>query len=324
MQRQTTDRVLMVRPECFGFNADAAATNRLQHDPAAVQAATRAATPAATTALARAEFDALARALAGEGVEVCIAADAVEPPCPDAVFPNNWVSFHADGTLVLYPLQPASRRPERRAEVVAAACATHGFEVRRTLDLTAHEAAGEFLEGTGSLVLDHVARVAYACLSPRTHANVLGEWCERLGYEAVAFRATDAAGVPWYHTNVMLSIGSAYALVAAESIDPADRGRVLDRLAASGRTIIGIDRRAVAAFAGNVLELAAWDEALGDLRVLVMSAQARAALAPLAWARLSGAVDSVLVVPVPTIEHVGGGSVRCMLAEVFLPPAVPR
>jgi hypothetical protein len=153
---------------------------------------------------------------------------------------------------------------------------------------------------------------------------VLRDWCEQLGYEAVAFRATDAAGMPWYHTNVMLSIGSAYALVAAGSIDAADRGRVLDRLAGSGRAVIEIDRRAVAAFAGNVLELAAWDEALGDLRVLVMSAQARAALQPLAWAQLSGAVDSVLVVPVPTIEHVGGGSVRCMLAEVFLPPAAPR
>jgi hypothetical protein len=315
MQRQTTDRVLMVRPECFGYNADAAATNRLQHDPAA---------PAATAARARSEFDALARALAGEGVEVCIAADSMQPPCPDAVFPNNWVSFHADGTLVLYPLQPASRRPERRAEVVAAACATHGFEVRRTLDLTAHEAAGEFLEGTGSLVLDHVGRVAYACLSPRTHATVLHEWCAQLGYEAVAFHATDAAGIPWYHTNVMLSIGSACAVVAGESIAAPDRERVLERLAASGRAVIEIDRRAVAAFAGNVLELAAWDEALGDLRVLVMSAQARAALPSLAWARLSGAVDSVLVVPVPTIEHVGGGSVRCMLAEVFLPPAGPR
>ncbi len=316
MQRQTTDRVLMVRPECFGYNADAAATNRLQHDPAAPAAV---AGPGALRVRCPARGRSPAKASRSASRPM-----RLHPPCPDAVFPNNWVSFHADGTLVLYPLQPASRRPERRAEVVAAACDMHGFTVRRTLDLTAHEAAGEFLEGTGSLVLDHVGCVAYACLSPRTHATVLREWCGQLGYEPVAFNATDAAGIPWYHTNVMLGIGSAYALVAAESIAPPDRERVLDRLAASGRTVIEIDRRAVASFAGNVLELAAWDEALGDLRVLVMSAQARAALPPLAWAQLSGAVDSVLVVPVPTIEHVGGGSVRCMLAEVFLPPAAPR
>lgn len=305
---QGTDRVLMVRPARFGFNADAAATNRLQNLPQDGAIAIQ--------RQALAEFEALRGALAAEGVQVCVADDTPEPPRPDAVFPNNWVSFHADGTVVLYPLQPASRRPERRDDVVEQACRELGFDLRRRLDLSGHEREGRFLEGTGSLVLDPRHRVAYACLSPRTDLALLNEWCALLDYQPMAFRATDAAGVPWYHTNVMMCLGTGFALVAVESIDAQDRERVLDSVAASGRELIEIDRAAVAAFAGNMLELSASDEALGDVRVLVMSAQARQALDARTWARLSGAVDSVLAVPVPTIERVGGGGVRCMIAEV--------
>lgn len=305
---QGTDRVLLVRPGRFGFNADAAATNRLQNRPQDGAAAIQ--------AQALSEFEALRAALVAEGVRVCVADDAPEPPRPDAVFPNNWVSFHADGTVVLYPMQPANRRAERREEIVAQACRELDFPLRRRLDLSGHERDGRFLEGTGSLVLDPRRRVAYACLSPRTDLALLNEWCALLDYAPMPFRATDAAGVPWYHTNVMLCLGTGFALVAAESIEPQDRDRVLQSLAASGRDLIEIDRAAVAAFAGNMLELSASDEALGDVRVLVMSAQARQSLPARTWSRLSGAVDSVLVVPVPTIERVGGGGVRCMIAEV--------
>ena len=304
---QGTDRVLMVRPACFGFNADAAATNLLQRAPADA---------AGVQGRALAEFETLRAALVSEGVQVCVADDTPQPPKPDAVFPNNWVSFHADGTLVLYPMQPASRRPERREAIVEQACRELGWQPRRRVDLSHHERDGRFLEGTGSLVLDPRGRRAYACLSPRTDLALLHEWCGLLDYEPVAFRATDAGGVPWYHTNVMLCLGTAFVVVAAESIEPAERERVLASLAAGGREIIAIDRAAVGGFAGNMLELAAWDEALGDVRVLVMSARARAALSPDAWQRLSACVDSVLAVPVPTIEDVGGGGVRCMLAEV--------
>ncbi len=305
---QGTDRVLMVRPARFGFNPDAAATNRLQSRPQAGAADVQ--------AQALAEFDVLRAALLAEGVRVCVGDDTPDPPRPDAVFPNNWVSFHADGTVVLYPMQPASRRPERRDEIVEQACRELGFAMRRRLDLSAHEREGRFLEGTGSLVLDPRRRVAYACLSPRTDLSLLNEWCALLDYTALPFHATDAAGVPWYHTNVMMCLGTGFALVAAESIDARDRERVLRSLADSGRELIEIDRAAVAQFAGNMLELSASDEALGDVRVLVMSARARQALDARTWARLSGAVDSVLAVPVPTIERVGGGGVRCMLAEV--------
>jgi hypothetical protein len=305
---QGTDRVLMVRPAAFGFNPDAAQTNRLQRRPAGDDDAVQ--------ARALREFESLRNALAGEGVAVCVADDTPQPAKPDAVFPNNWVSFHADGTIVLYPMQPATRRPERREAIVEQACRELGFEPRRRLDLSAHERDGRFLEGTGSLVLDPRERRAYACLSPRTDLALLHEWCALLDYEPVAFRATDAGGTPWYHTNVMLCIGTAFALVAAESIAAEDRERVLASLAASGRELVEVGREAVAGFAGNLLELAAWDEALGDVRVLVMSARARAALEGPAWQRLSACVDSVLAVPVPTIEAVGGGGVRCMLAEV--------
>jgi hypothetical protein len=309
-RQQCADAVLMVRPVAFGYNPETAATNTFQQAGAGAVDARE---------MARREFERLVRALVSEGVGVCAVEDSAPPAKPDAVFPNNWVSFHEDGTLVIYPMQSASRRPERREEVIQAAASELGFKVSRRLDLTPFEAEGKFLEGTGSLVLDHVARIAYACLSPRTHPEVLAQWASALNYEPVTFSATDRAGVPLYHTNVLLSIGARAAVVGTEAIAPADRGRVLERLKGSGREVIEIGQQEIGAFAANVLELGTWDEALGDSRVLVMSETARRALTPEVFARLSGCTDSVLAVPVPTIERLGGGSVRCMLAEVFRP-----
>ena len=299
----------MVRPHAFDYNPETARTNTFQAPPA------RAAEDAA--ALARQEFEQLARALMSEGVTVCAVEDSARPAKPDAVFPNNWVSFHEDGTLVLYPLQSASRRFERRPEVIETAVRELRFKVSHLLDLTWYEEEGKYLEGTGSLVLDNVARAAYACLSPRTHPEVVVEWAQALGYEPVIFSAADRAGVPLYHTNVLMWIGARAVVIGAAAIAPGDRARVLDHLASSGREIIEIGHDEIAQFAGNMLELGTWDEALGDSRVLVMSDTARRALDPNAYARLSGCTDAVLAVPVPTIERLGGGSVRCMLAEVF-------
>ena len=193
------------------------------------------------------------------------------------------------------------------------------FKVSQLIDLTRHESEGRFLEGTGSLVLDHVARVAYACTSPRTDAQLVAEWARELRYQAVIFQATDRAGAPLYHTNVLMCIGARAVVIGSSSIVPGDRERVLTQLRASGREIIEIGPDEIAAFAGNMLELGTWDEALGDSRVLVMSETARRALKPELFAQLSGCTDTVLAVPVPTIEKLGGGSVRCMLAEVFRP-----
>ena len=307
---QCADAVLMVEPKAFGFNPDTARTNAFQH--AEVSAAAGAA-----QALALAEFRQVARALESEGVAVCTVADTAAPVKPDAVFPNNWVSFHQDGTLVLYPLQSASRRPERRQDVIESVVARLGFKVAHLLDLTHFEGEGMYLEGTGSLVLDHAQRVAYACASPRTHPALVAEWARELGYEPVVFQAADAAGVPLYHTNVLMWIGERAALVGTAAIAAADRAAVLGRLRASGREVLEIGHGEIAQFAGNMLELGTWDEALGDSRVLVMSESARRCLAPDTYARLSGCTDAVLAVPIPTIERLGGGSVRCMLAEVF-------
>jgi hypothetical protein len=161
--------------------------------------------------------------------------------------------------------------------------------------------------------------VAYACVSPRTHPALVAEWARELRYEPVVFRAADRDGVPVYHTNVLLCIGERMAVVGSGAIAAADRQRVLGRLRASGRETIEIGQEEIAQFAGNMLELGTWDEALGDSRVLVMSEAARRSLSAEKYARLSGCTDAVLAVPIPTIERQGGGSVRCMLAEVFRP-----
>jgi hypothetical protein len=309
---QCADAVLMVRPAAFGYNPETAATNTFQRpqdlgvDPGAA-------------ARARAEFERLAQALESEGISVCAVDDTPQPPKPDAVFPNNWLSFHDDGTLVLYPMQSASRRLERRQEIIDAVVQRLDFKVSHLIDLTHYERQGRFLEGTGSLVLDHIERVAYACTSPRTHPQLVAEWARELKYQAVIFEATDRAGAPLYHTNVLMCIGERAVVIGSGAIAPGDRDRVLAQLRASGREIIEIGLDQIEAFAGNMLELGTWDEALGDSRVLVMSDTARRALSPELFAQLSGCTDAVLAVPIPTIEKLGGGSVRCMLAEVFRP-----
>jgi hypothetical protein len=305
---QCAAAVLMVCPAAFGYNADTAPSNDLQQLPDT--------DPEALNKAARRESHALARALEGEGVSVLLAEDATPPLRPDAVFPNNWVSFHDDGSVVLYPMLAPNRRLERREELIADVCKRLGFVERRRIDLTAHEREGRFLEGTGSLVLDHVQRVAYAALSPRTDAQLVAEWARRMDYEPVLFTARDPRGQPYYHTNVALWIGTHSAVLCSEALDAVDRPRITARLRATGRELIEIDRALLRQFAGNLLELATWDEALGDCSLLVISARARAALPRGLLRSLQSAADTLLVVPVPTIERIGGGGVRCMLAEV--------
>ena len=304
---QGAARVLMVRPARFGWNPQTQASNRFQRADAALAGD--------ANDRACAEFDALVAALRDAGVDVTVAMDRDSPACPDAVFPNNWVSLHADGTVALYPMLAPNRRLERRLEIVTALAAEGGYAVRRLLDLTHYEARGLYLEGTGSVVFDHARRIAYACLSPRTDREPLAELCEELGYTPCTFAASDAQGVAIYHTNVMLAVGSRTCVVAADAIDAADRERVLASLDAAGRTQVRIDARQMAGFAGNVLELRSRE----GRAVLAMSARARDAFGPVDFARLAAAVDRVVVAAIPVIETLGGGSVRCMLAEVRLP-----
>ena len=299
----------MIRPVRFHSNPLTAASNRFQGRTAA--------SPAEQQAEALREFDGLVQALTAAGVRVVQFEDTPEPHTPDSVFPNNWVSFHADGTVVLYPMEAENRRTERRRDIVDALAAEHGFDVRRIVDLSEHESRGHYLEGTGSLVLDRSHRVAYACLSSRTHLDVLGDWSQRLGYDVVAFDAVDRNGVPIYHTNVLMSVGEKIAVICAEAIPRKDqRDAVLARLGQTGHEIVSLSFGQMEAFAGNMLELRS---ERGE-RVLAMSEQARRSLTPGQLALIER-YDRIVSAPIDNIESSAGGSVRCMLAEIHLPGA---
>lgn len=297
----------MVRPASFGFNPQTAASN-------AFQRVADSAGDVDTQRLVLGEFDAVARALERADVEVLIAPDTPLPVKPDAIFPNNWVSFHGDGTVTLYPMLAPNRRLERRQEILDRVLSRGRFRVTRTVDLTHREAEGKYLEGTGSLVLDRTHRVAYASLSPRTDLDVLGEFAQLLDYELVAFEAQGAGAQPVYHTNVVMAIGTRFAVVCGESIGrPPHRDAVFSRLRAAGHDIIDITRQQMFEFAGNLLELAT-----PGGHVIALSTTAWGSL-ELAQRRILESHAGVVPVAIPTIERIGGGGVRCMLAELHLP-----
>lgn len=304
---QCARTVLMVRPASFYANPETLATNAFQNVVTV---------PAADTlAAAQAEFDRAAGVLAAAGVEVAVADADPAAETPDALYPNNWFSTHADGRVVFYPMAVPSRRRERRPELLTALAARHGWRITSTLDLTFLEAEGQFVEGTGSLVLDRGARLAYAALSPRTHAAAVATACRALGYEPVAFHAHDPAGNEVYHTNVLMSVGPTIAVLASGLVAPgADLRHVFDALERSGKTLLDISAEQVGEFAGNGLFLDG-----GRAGPLV-------ALSRRAWASLTRPQRALLeqhaqpvLCAVETIEHVGGGGIRCMLAEIFLP-----
>jgi hypothetical protein len=235
---------------------------------------------------------------------------------PDEVFPNNWLSLHADGTAVLYPMLAPSRRRERRRDILDALVDSCGYRIDRVIDLTGLETRGEYLEGTGSAVLDRTQRVAYACLSPRTHVNALAELARALNYEIVPFTAVDGAGRAIYHTNVVLSLGTRFAALCTAAIaHDSERRAVLARLESSGREVVDLSRDELEGFGCNLLELAG---ASGP--VIAMSAAALRALAAPTRAALER-YGGIGTAEIGTIERLGGGSVRCMLAEVPLPTA---
>jgi hypothetical protein len=303
-EAQALGAVCMVRPAHFGSNAETASSNFFQRPAAG---------PGDAALRAQREFDALALALEDAGVRVHRFDGQRDAALPDEVFPNNWLSLHADGTAVLYPLLAPSRRRERRSDVLAA-LERYGYRIDRIVDLSALEARGEYLEGTGSLVLDRVERVAYACLSPRTHASALDEFGRALDYEVVAFHAVDGAGRPIYHTNVLLSVGTRFAVLCTGAIrDHDERLRVCSHLERSGHELIELHDDELVSFAGNVLELDGRDG-----HVIALSATALAAFAA-PTRRALERHGRLVAVDVATIERIGGGSVRCMLAEVALP-----
>ena len=305
LQAQSTGTVLMVRPARFAFNPETAPSNAFQvaagGDPS----------------LALQEFDALVRLLAHSGVEVILAEDTAVPIKPDAVFPNNWVSFHCDGTVVLYPMLAPNRRLERRDDLIEQVVREGGFRVTRTVDLCHRETEGKFLEGTGSLVLDRTHGIAYASLSPRTDLDVLGEFAQLLDYELVTFEAIGVQAQPIYHTNVLMAVGTRFAVLCGEAIvETSHRAAVLERLRATDHEVIEISRDQMLAFAGNVLELHG-----SDGPVIALSQGAWRGLAAAQRRRLES-FGNVIAADIPVIERLGGGGVRCMLAEIHLPKRI--
>lgn len=300
----------MVRPHSFRKNEETATNNHYQRDIAQ-------ASPEEIIERAQEEFDDLVAQLTATGVEVVLFDEAEPHETPDALFPNNWISTHADGTVALYPMFAPNRRTERREEVSLVLEHQFGFDVRQIIDFTEFESHNKFLEGTGSIVLDRINRKAYAALSDRTDARALEHFCDQLDFEPVAFQAfqtVENQRLPIYHTNVMMSIGSGYAVVCLDCIDSnEERKKVVDAIAQDGLELIVITEEQVNQFAGNMLELTG-----NEGPVLVMSSSAHESLAPGQIEKLQQHT-TLLHAPLPTIETCGGGSARCMIAEIHLP-----
>jgi len=300
---QTTHHLLMIRPVDFKFNEQTAANNKFQV----------ASTESDTQTQALNEFDGFVEMLRKNGVDVTVVDDTLKPETPDSIFPNNWVSFHDDGSIYLYPMFSENRRLERRKDILEGL--KDKFEVNHISDLSFYEMQYAFLEGTGSMVLDRVNKIAYACLSVRTDQEVLDNFCMLTGYTTVSFQAVDSTNFPIYHTNVMMCIGDRFAVICLDSIrNEEERLAVLLRLTNSGKTIIEITLDQMNHFAGNMLQVSNSD---GE-NLLVMSEQAFLSLSDEQVTTLEQ-FSRIIYAPIYTIERNGGGSARCMLAEIHLP-----
>ena len=300
----------MIEPVAFGRNPDSARTNAFMRDATGQR-------PDELQAAALHEFQGLVQRLENDGVEVLVYRDSVDSPSPDAIFPNNWVSFHEDGRAILYPMEPPNRRPERRKEILDWLSVEKGFRLSEVVDLSHHEAEGRFLEGTGSMVFDRPGRTVYASISPRTTPSLLREYGARFGLRVVSFHAHDADGVPIYHTNVALALGSGVAVFCGDAVrDHSERRALVESLENGGREVVEITMEQLYAFAGNMLAL---ENARGET-LIVMSERAVSSLRPAQLQNLERHARLVTSA-IPTIEDYGGGSVRCMLAEIFLPRA---
>ena len=294
----------MIRPVNFGFNAQTAVNNAFQSDRKDLQ----------THQQALGEFDQLVSLLRAEGISVLVVEDSPEPHTPDSIFPNNWISFHEDGRVIHYPMYAENRRAERKPAVMEAV--REQFRVGEVYDLSLHERKEQYLEGTGSMVLDRAAKLAYACLSPRTHLAVLEQFCRMMQYRAVPFQAVDARGMPVYHTNVVMCVADRFVVVCLDAIPaPEEKDLVKCTIGASGKELIPITLQQMNEFAGNMLQV----KNQQDEPLLVMSSRAYAALSPGQLTALEK-FNRIIHSPLPSIETNGGGSARCMIAEVFLEP----
>ena len=309
---QTANSILMIRPVAFRMNEQTAVNNYYQKVLEDLL-------PATVNAKAQEEFDAFVKKLRAVGVNVIVVDDTLEPDTPDSIFPNNWISFHENGDVVLYPMFAENRRGERREDVLDI-LEENDFVINEIMDYTSAEEDGFYLEGTGSIVLDRENGKAYCALSPRADEELFIEFCEDFEFSPVlfeAFQTVDGERKLIYHTNVMLCIGDTFAVICADCIDDKkERKMVLDSLRGDGKEIILITEAQLNSFAGNMLEVRGGD----DRRYLVMSTSAYQSLTKKQIAQLEEHL-TIVHSNLDTIEACGGGSVRCMMAEIFLPQA---
>jgi hypothetical protein len=307
---QTTSHILMIRPVNFTFNVETAVNNAFQTPPA-ISGPAAASTPQQQ---ALHEFNDFVKLLRDNDIDVTVIDDTPEPYTPDSIFPNNWVSFHEQGLVCLYPMYAANRRLERKPGVLQQL--GKAFRIGQTLDFSSYEQKGGFLEGTGSMVLDREKKIAYACLSPRTDLAVLLDFCDKTGYRPEVFTAVDSQGQAIYHTNVMMCVADRFVVVCPDSLPVASqRDHLAATIHASGKTLIPISLEQMNRFAGNMLQV---HNRSGE-RLLVMSTQAYHSLSTEQIERLT-AFNRILHSSLTTIETNGGGSARCMMAEIHLEP----
>jgi len=292
----------MIRPLHFAYNAETAVNNSFQ-----VKGDQENLTENAVK-----EFNAFVLALQNQGIHVTVVEDSPDPHTPDAIFPNNWISFHSSGVYCLYPMFAPNRRKERKAEVLQ--IIQKKFHYHQLIDLTGYESENLFLEGTGSMVLDREKRLAYACISPRTSTVVLEDFCRKLHYRPIAFHSVNQSGQAIYHTNVMMCVADRYVVVCLDSIpDSAEKEYVAETILQSGKEIVRISISQMNQFAGNMLQL----ENDRKEKILVMSTAAWTALLPEQQALLTK-YNRILHSSLQHIETNGGGSARCMIAEIHL------
>lgn len=302
---QQPHALMMVRPASFGPNSQTSATNTFQQNPGRQTAD--------ATARSQAEFDRMVEVLSAHEIAVHVFNDTASPAKPDAVFPNNWISLHEDGTVVLYPMMAENRRTERNTDIIAQL--KRDFVVRRVIDLSEAEKHGSYLEGTGSVVFDHANKIAYACRSPRTDDALVKRLCDELGYKPVIFNAVDENNIAVYHTNVMMCIGAKFAVVCLDAVkDENDQDVLLESFSASEKKVIAISFAQMRAFAGNMIEVLTHDHE----PVVLLSETAFQSLLPGQVNAISQFAE-MLPLQINTIENVGGGSVRCMVAGIHLP-----
>ncbi|MEO7992060.1 MAG: arginine deiminase-related protein [Chryseolinea sp.] len=299
---QTTSHLLMIRPVNFAFNAETAVNNTFQSTK-----------DSNAQEIALTEFNDFVNLLRQNGIDVTVIDDTKEPHTPDSIFPNNWISFHDNGTIVIYPMYASNRRLERKPHVIAKL--KEHFKIEKQIDLSAYENENVFLEGTGSMVLDRENKIAYACISQRTDVDVLNDFCLQLGFIPNTFMAVDSNAYPIYHTNVMMCVADQYVVICLDSIaDDAERNETTHTIKKSRKEIISISLDQMNHFAGNMLQV----ENNAGKKFLVMSSQAYRSLTIEQVSKIN-TYNPIIHSSLDTIERNGGGSARCMMAEIFLP-----